>query len=139
MILTLQREAPDASRMFGKLTAADEHSTQRFACDTLEDIPRPVKIPGKTAIAAGRYEVIINYSNRFKRQMPLLLRVPNFEGVRIHAGNTEADTDGCILVGQDRGGNALTYSRAAYNALFSLLLAATKAGKVWIDIKEATE
>ena len=58
----------------------------QFECYTLEDKVRPEKIAGKTAILAGRYEVVISFSQRFQRPLPLLLKVPNFEGIRIHPG-----------------------------------------------------
>jgi len=90
----------------------------KFECYTLEDIERDVKIKAETAISKGTYKVIINQSNRFKRLMPLLLNVPNFEGVRIHAGNTNHDTEGCILVGRTRGVDFIGQSRKAYDSLF---------------------
>jgi len=90
----------------------------KFECYTLEDIERDVKIKAETAIPKGTYKVIINQSNRFKRLMPLLLNVPNFEGVRIHAGNTNHDTEGCILVGRTRGVDFIGQSRKAYDSLF---------------------
>ena len=90
----------------------------KFECYTLEDIERDVKIKSETAIPKGTYKVIINQSNRFKRLMPLLLNVPNFEGVRIHAGNTNHDTEGCILVGRTRGVDFIGQSRKAYDSLF---------------------
>jgi hypothetical protein len=89
-----------------------------FECYTLEDIEREVKIKSETAIPKGKYKVMITMSNRFKRQMPLLLNVPNFEGVRIHAGNTNHDTEGCILVGQTRSNDFIGKSRKAYDKLF---------------------
>jgi len=91
----------------------------KFECYTLEDIERDVKVKSETAIPKGTYKVIINQSNRFKRLMPLLLNVPNFEGVRIHAGNSNHDTEGCILVGQNRSVDYITKSRKAYEILFA--------------------
>lgn len=91
----------------------------KFECYTLEDIERDVKIKGETAIAKGTYKVIINQSNRFKRLLPLLINVPNFEGVRIHAGNSNHDTEGCILVGQNRSLDYITKSRKAFDSLFT--------------------
>lgn len=95
-----------------------------FECYTLEDIEREVKIKSETAIPKGTYKVIINQSNRFKRLLPLLLNVPNFEGVRIHSGNTNHDTEGCILVGQTRSKNFIGQSRKAFDKLFKKMQAA---------------
>jgi hypothetical protein len=96
-------------------------------CFTLEDVRRekkgePVsqwKIPGKTAIPEGVYGLIVTPSNRFKRDLPLLLNVPGFEGVRIHPGNTAADTEGCILVGKAKSGDSVLESRRAFDQLFT--------------------
>jgi hypothetical protein len=76
-------------------------------CHGLEDPVREIynkpvsswKIRGDTAIPYGTYPVEITYSNRFKRSMPQIIDVPGFEGIRIHGGNTTADTEGCLLVG----------------------------------------
>ena len=95
-----------------------------FECFTLEDVERPVKIKGETAIPKGTYRVIINESNRFKRLLPLLIDVPNFEGVRIHSGNSNHDTEGCILVGQTRNKNYIGQSRKAFDKLFKKMQAA---------------
>ena len=91
----------------------------KFECYTLEDIERDVKIKCETAIPKGTYKVIINQSNRFKKLMPLVLNVPNFEGIRIHPGNSNHDTEGCILVGQTRSKDYISKSRKAYEILFA--------------------
>lgn len=119
-----------------------------FECYTLEDVDRgltsqwpigaiaELKIHGKTAIPTGKYEVVIGYSERFKRLLPLLLNVPGFAGIRIHPGNGPDDTEGCILVGQRVDGSRLAggSSRPAFSALFAKLQAAIKKEKIWIVI-----
>lgn len=78
----------------------------KYFCDTLEDRYRDLdsekKIYGETAIPEGIYEVRVTWSPRFKRNLPLLFGVPNFEGIRIHRGNYAKDTHGCILVGENK-------------------------------------
>ena len=91
----------------------------KFECYTLEDKERDVKIKCETAIPKGTYKVIINQSNRFKKLLPLLLSVPNFEGVRIHPGNTNHDTEGCILVGRTKSKDFIGQSRKAFESLFA--------------------
>ena len=105
-----------------------------FECYTLEDKVRPVKIAGRTAIPSGRYEVIINFSQRFQKQLPLLLNVPNYEGVRIHSGNTAANTEGCILVGETKTDNFVGESRWAFNRLFEKLKVAAETEKIFLEI-----
>lgn len=97
----------------------------KFECYTLEDVERVVKIKSETAIPKGKYKVVITPSNRFKRDLPLLLNVPNFEGVRIHAGNTNHDTEGCILVGKTRTTDFIGSSRKAFESLFAKMKLAT--------------
>ena len=115
----------------GEMLIDDEHF-----CYTLEDAIREVKIKGQTAIPCGTYEIITNYSNRFKKVMPLLLNVQGFEGIRIHSGNTDKDTDGCILVGFEKGIDRIFKSRLAFMAFMQLLKKGLKQGKVRIEIME---
>lgn len=100
-----------------------------FLCYTLEDVVRPEKIKGETAIPAGLYAVDITYSPRFARMLPLLLAVPDFEGVRIHPGNRPEDTEGCILVGTQAGVDVVTNSRVAFDQLFGLMVHARNSGE----------
>jgi hypothetical protein len=90
-----------------------------FECYTLEDKEREVKIKNETAIPKGVYIVGITLSNRFKKMLPILMNVPNFEGVRIHPGNSNHDTEGCILVGTTRSVDFIGNSRKAFNKLFA--------------------
>jgi hypothetical protein len=108
----------------------------QFECYGIEDIVRPTgeKVHGKTAIPAGTYQVIISWSPRFKRQLPLLLNVPGFEGVRIHPGNTSADTEGCLLPGTGAGSDVVTNSRVAFEKLFKKLEAAAKKERITLTI-----
>jgi hypothetical protein len=92
-----------------------------YFSDTLEDPPRSIKVMHETCIPEGTYKVIINESVRFKRRMPLLLDVPNFEGIRIHSGNTAADTSGCILVGENKAQGKVINSRKTFDKLMSIL------------------
>jgi Family of unknown function (DUF5675) len=90
-----------------------------FECVTLEDVVRDEKIKGGAAIPAGAYEIAVTLSNKFQKLLPLLMNVPNFEGVRIHSGNKPEDTEGCILVGQTKAEDFAGNSRAALGASFS--------------------
>ena len=94
-----------------------------YECYTLEDVVRNgTKVLGKTAIPTGEYKLIIDASVRFKQDMPHILDVPNFTGVRIHSGNTSADTDGCILLGSTWAGkDFIGNSKIAYNKFFEKL------------------
>ena len=92
-----------------------------YFCDTLEDAIRPVKIPNETAIPAGTYKVEVTYSPRFKRNLPLLVDVPNYTGIRIHNGSNKDHTSGCILVGFNTSKGKLTDSRKISDKLTNLL------------------
>ena len=129
MELRVERTDFSETSTIGKLYVDDQ-----FECYTLEDKVRPVKIKGKTAIPAGRYEVIINFSQRFGRMLPLFLNVPNFEGVRIHPGNTAADTEGCILVGETKDAEFIGQSKLAFEGLFNKLKTASESEKIFIEI-----
>ena len=109
-----------------------------FACWTLEDVVRPVKIPGETAIPAGRYDVRLSLSQRFQKVLPELLAVPGYSGIRVHAGNGAGDTQGCVLVGRKRTTNGVLESKLALMEVMEHLRRATTAvDPIAITIEEA--
>lgn len=120
-------------------TIGELYANGNFACYILEDVVREVKIPGKSAIFQGRYQITITLSKRFGRMLPLLHEVQEFEGVRIHPGNTHLDTEGCLLPGMSvtPDGNSVLESRYAFNKLYKRIEEALKVGEVWIDIRNA--
>lgn len=117
-----------------KSTVGELFINDEFLCFTLEDKVRDEKIKGQTAIPYGNYNVTIDFSNRFQRLMPHILDVPNFEGIRIHAGNTDRDTEGCILVGFTKGKDFVGKSRDAFTDLFEILNNAQE--EIMISIEE---
>jgi hypothetical protein len=117
-----------------KSTIGGLYVNGKFECYTLEDVERKEKVFGETAIDKGTYQVVVTYSNAFKQNMPLLLNVPKFQGIRIHSGNTAKNTLGCILVGQTRSVDFIGKSRLAYKSLFSKIKAAAKKEKIYITI-----
>ena len=104
---------------------------------SLEDVARPdgVKVYGETAIPAGEYAVTIDYSERFKKLMPHILDVPGFEGVRIHCGNKPEQTEGCILVGLNKGQDTIYNCQATYDYIYGSIekaLANKEKVTIWI-------
>lgn len=120
-------------------------------CDTMEDPVRLLvdknndgdyddagegKIKGRTAIPAGRYKVVLRYSPRFKRITPHITGVPGFKYILIHAGNTAADTDGCILPGLNNIKGRVLMSRPYEDKITALIKDAIDSGKeVYITIQ----
>ena len=101
MMLELNRIAKKTLYTIGRLFVDG-----KYFCDTLEDrcrdLDKEEKVMNETAIPEGTYEVIVNVSAKFRRKLPLLLDVPHFSGIRIHRGNMDKDTSGCILVGENK-------------------------------------
>lgn len=95
MKIVVKRTCKYPTSILGEMYIDDE-----FFAYTLEDVYREVKVYGETCIDSGTYNIIVTMSTRFKVELPLLLNVKGFEGVRIHGGNTDVDTHGCILIGK---------------------------------------
>lgn len=132
MELRLVRQPSDDKRTHGDL-----YMDGQWCAVTMEDPVRDEKIPGETAIPAGKYKVIMSDSPRFKRRLPLLLNVPQFSGVRIHSGNDHTETDGCLLVGQRRSSDRILDSKAALEDLVTEIEAAIQGGEeVFITIED---
>ena len=99
---------------------------EKKLCDTLEDCQRVIrdrndKVKGYTAIPKGTYQIAWTYSPKFRRYCPLLINVPWFEGIRIHAGNTAADTAGCILCGVKSADGQLQQSRYTTERIYGII------------------
>ena len=114
---------------------------QHYFCDTLEPTWRNLsggkvrKVPGKTAIPEGVYPVLVSWSPRFKRWLPLVQGVPGFEGIRIHSGNYPDDTQGCILVGKNRVAGMVVDSRFWLKFLIDRILKARENDEaIWLTI-----
>jgi len=126
--LELRRDTYTKKSTIGRLYLNDV-----YFCNTLEDVCRDLnkdgdlkdsgesKVFGETAIPAGTYKFMINMSNRFKTMMPLLMNVEGFEAIRIHSGNTDIDTHGCILLGLTRTRDGIGQSKLAFIKLMEHL------------------
>ena len=123
-----------------KTTIGELWINGQYECETLEDRTRApgVKVKKETAIPYGRYRLVIDFSERFQKDMPHILDVPMFTGIRIHAGNTEVDTEGCLLLGLVSEPDKVLYSRQALAHFNRVLQFAIDKEAVWIMFKSAS-
>lgn len=135
MEIELKRIYKGIDYTIGKL-----YVNSNWVCDTLEDTVRILhtetdKIPKQTAIPMGRYQVILSYSKGFDKVLPELLNVPFFKGIRIHAGNDKEDTEGCILVGENKVKGKVINSKKTIKKLIPILQKAIDNNeKIYINI-----
>lgn len=133
MELNVKRIARKDGYTIGRLFINNE-----YFCDTLEDTDRGLKdtmqvneilakkVKAQTAIPTGKYDVILTFSPRFKRVLPLLLNVPGYQYIRVHNGNRPDSTEGCLLVGENKAKGQVINSRATLEKLMSILLECEK-------------
>lgn len=138
--ITLIRDEKYSTCTMGKLYLNDS-----YFCDTLEDIDRGLydtmsleeikskKVYGETAIPYGKYKVVIDYSNKYKKMMPHILNVKGFEGIRMHNGSFNADTYGCPLLGRKVKENFINQSRDTFKLFMDKLQGYDE---IWLEIKE---
>ena len=152
MMITLKRTARKGTYTIGKL-----YVDGVYICDTLEDTDRGLssymavddilkrKIKGSTCIPTGLYIITLDVeSGRFKGdpfyaklcngKLPRLLNVKGFEGVLIHSGNTSKDTEGCILVGENKEVGKVVNSRVTFKRLYKILVE-HKSQEIYIRIE----
>ena len=140
--IAIEKEAADwtISRLF---------VNGRFECFTLEDEKRAVKVRGETRIASGRFRVVLRtvggfherylkkFGPDFHRGMLWITNVPGFEFILFHIGNTDEDTDGCVLVGQTMNpAGTISGSERAYRHFYPPVAAALLRGEeVWVTVE----
>lgn len=132
----------------GSLICNTLEDTDRGLSDAMsEDTIRNRKIYGKTAIPRGRYIVDMNtYSPKFAKydfykevcggKLPRLKGVKGFEGILIHCGVDQTNTEGCILVGLNTKRGKLTDSKETFKKIYALMKDAHNRGEnIYITVE----
>lgn len=143
MEIVLKRIAKKEKYTIGKL-----YINGQYTCDTIEDKDRGLtddmdvkeieskKVYGETAIPTGTYTVSYTYSNKFKKMMPLINNVKGFAGIRMHSGNTEKDSLGCLILGQNKAVGKVINSRETCAKVYPIIKSASDKGeKITITIQ----
>lgn len=143
MILTLKRDLVRCTPTYTPgVLAVDGVDRWPSLEDPLTWDPTPGATPDdalvnakqKTCIPFGHYEMILNYSNRFQRLMPLVLNVPGRDGIRFHWGNSAADVEGCVLLGKESFPGWIGRSREAFAEFMEIFVPASSQGKVRLNV-----
>jgi len=131
-------------------TVGDLYIKDEFFCKVIEDKDRglkqemsleeikKLKVYGETAIPSGTYQIVLSFSNKFKKLLPELLDVPGYGGIRIHPGNSEKDSLGCLIVGDSYENKRVINSRRTFRKLMSILKANQDTQKMFITIENAS-
>lgn len=131
MEIVIKRIAKKSTYTIGKL-----YIDNKYFCDTLEDKDRglkdtmsveeilKIKVKHETAIPTGTYNMDITYSPKFKKQLPLILNVKGFEGIRVHSGNSDKDSSGCVILGQNKVVGKVINSRVTCDKFNTILTGA---------------
>jgi hypothetical protein len=145
--MTIQIQRPPISN--SKSTISKLFINGEYFCDTIEDRDRNlkssdtlgyiknVKVKHETAIPYGTYQLVMSYSQRFEKYLPELLNVPGFDGIRIHPGNTELDSSGCILPGV-KDTDKVVNSRLTMQKLQTKINSVIKKEKIFVVITTST-
>lgn len=134
MKMFLNRDIFNEKETLGKLKIVSDDGNELYECYTLEDKRGDY---GKgCCISPATYRVLMTFSQKFQKMLPLIV-VKNRSGIRIHAGNTESDTTGCILVGEERGETMIWRSRPALAwIIFHINNALEKDQQIYLTITE---
>lgn len=127
-------------------TIGELYINDKFFCYTMEDTDRGlnendslakmkrVKVSKRTAIPYGEYRVILSFSKKLKRFLPLILDVPNCRGIRFHKGSTQDWSSGCVLVGMKKAGSKLKDIVEAENSLMTILKSVNEIEPIYVKI-----
>ena len=153
MELVLNRKYKLPTYSIGKLYVDGEYFS-----NTLEDVDRnlnqemsledikKIKVYGETAIPYGRYKITLVKSPKYSKKqkfveltgglMPYINNVPAWAGCLIHSGNTNKDTLGCILVGENKEKGKVINSFSTFKRLWKMLAEANERGEeIWLTIQ----
>lgn len=140
----VQREPSDRGATIGALYVNDYYVAWTLE-DQIRERPNDTgiepaswvktwKVQGETAIPAGRYPLVFEWSPKFQMMLPEMKDVPGFLETKFHAGNRKEDTDGCILVGRTRARGEILTSRDALAEFIKVLRTLNGSDGMFVDV-----